>query len=77
MKVKIKAEYFKDSDYYSNQDCALARALKELGYNNCHVGDTYASLDNESRELSIDNWGEIIDNYELEEPKDIIVTLLD
>jgi hypothetical protein len=38
MKLLIKTRHLKGAKYGSNEDCPIARALKEAGYRKVHVG---------------------------------------
>lgn len=79
MKILIKAKHFNKSNYYSSSDCALARALTELGYSDVQVLGYNCSFNDNTYDIleeQVENESVIQDNYDLEEPLDITVTLI-
>ena len=67
MVVQLITEDFIEGNYYDNEDCPLARALKRMGYNNVLVGGFNLELYGVGNTHSIDwEWDGIICNELIE-----------
>lgn len=77
MKILIKKEYFEGTNYSDIYDCALAVALKNLGYSSVKVGGISVNMDGDYYKIEEEQGIESVigDNYSRTEPIDITVTL--